>query len=192
LKVEKDALRREMRARLAALGAGEFLQAGHRAAEKLAATDTWQETATVLLFLSMPQEIDTGALLRRALHEGRRVYAPRVEGDSAQGAMWFYRLRSAEGPFAAGAYGIREPVQGAEALQVGPAAGRLLVVTPGLAFDLQGGRLGHGAGFYDRFFARLKAAGQPFSAVGFCLDCQIVPGVPQSAHDLRMDSLISG
>jgi 5-formyltetrahydrofolate cyclo-ligase len=141
----------------------------------------------VLIFLSTGLEINTQPLLDLAFIDRKRVFAPRVE----QSSLAFFRLDSARGPWTEGAFGIREPPPDIPlAAEDFPA----LVVTPGLAFDRHGGRLGRGRGFYDRFFAALDAgtlpglpAGLPFIACGLCLELQIADSIPMESHDRKMD-----
>lgn len=62
-----------------------------------------------------------------------------------------------------------------------------LVLVPGLAFDRQGGRIGSGRGFYDRFLQNL-----PARKIGVCFDAQIVKErLAQDKTDVRMDGLCS-
>lgn len=83
-----------------------------------------------------------------------------------------------------GAFGIREPLPNPTRL-VAPDAFDLVLV-PGLAFDLNGGRLGRGAGFYDRFLATLPKTTR---LIGVALDEQIVEKTPRDAFDLPVDAL---
>ena len=63
-----------------------------------------------------------------------------------------------------------------------------LLIVPGVAFDLQGNRLGYGGGYYDRFFERLRP-GVPLVALAF--ELQIVRQVPVEPWDRRMDWLVT-
>ncbi len=83
-----------------------------------------------------------------------------------------------------GAFGIWEPLPNPTRL-VAPEAFNLVLV-PGLAFDLDGGRLGRGAGFYDRFLATLPKTTR---LIGVALDEQIVEKTPRDAFDLPVDAL---
>lgn len=83
-----------------------------------------------------------------------------------------------------GAFGIWEPLPNPTRL-VAPDAFDLVLV-PGLAFDLDGGRLGRGAGFYDRFLATLPKTTR---LIGVALDEQIVEKTPRDAFDLPVDAL---
>ena len=83
-----------------------------------------------------------------------------------------------------GAFGIWEPIPN-PTRRVAPDAFDLVLV-PGLAFDLDGGRLGRGAGFYDRFLASLPPKTR---LIGVALDEQIVAKTPRDAFDLPVDAL---
>lgn len=85
-----------------------------------------------------------------------------------------------------GAFGIWEPLP-APTLRVFSDSFDVVLV-PGLAFDLDGGRLGRGAGFYDRFLATLPAQTR---LVGVALDEQIVDKTPRDAFDLSVDALVT-
>lgn len=57
-----------------------------------------------------------------------------------------------------------------------------IVLVPGMAFDRQGNRLGRGAGYYDRFLARVAA-----ETVALTTERQILDSVPSESHDVRVD-----
>ncbi|MBR4976550.1 MAG: 5-formyltetrahydrofolate cyclo-ligase [Thermoguttaceae bacterium] len=85
---------------------------------------------------------------------------------------------------ASGPFGIWEPRPNPARLV--PPASFDLVLVPGLAFDLDGGRLGRGAGFYDRFLASLSPKTR---LIGVALDEQIVEKTPRDRFDLPVDAL---
>jgi 5-formyltetrahydrofolate cyclo-ligase len=199
----KEALRRELKARLAALPPESFREAGKRVALRLLKHPLWQEYENILLFLSLKHEIDTQEILEASFAGGKKVFAPRT--GQFPGDLVFHRIfppgtkggaALREGPF-----GIREPFPAPETrLRRGdfPA----LILAPGLAFDPQGGRLGRGGGYYDRFFAALDAGktaaspegsgtALPYTSFGLCMECQLVPQVPAEPWDKRMDAVYS-
>jgi 5-formyltetrahydrofolate cyclo-ligase len=161
----------------------------------MASYQPWRDAETVLLFLSAPGEIETDPLVDLAFRQGKRVFLPKVEGDIAR----FFRVRSADGPWHTGAFGIREPLIEDPARNEefpppnGETDGRAIVlVTPGMAFDRQGNRMGHGKGYYDRFFAMLDGLDLPYVAVALCLEQQIIPRVPTESWDKKMDAICTG
>jgi len=193
-RVQKQELRRRMAALLAELEADRFRQTGRTAAATIEKLPAWKKADRVLLFLSLPREIDTGPLLDAALAAGKKVYVPRVSGSELE----FFRLRATDGSWERGPFGLREPpAVPAEALDVTDARTPTLVIVPGLAFDAAGNRLGRGKGFYDRFLARFlpdqAGAADPVAVtLGLCLPEQLVSRVPTGPRDWRMDALCTG
>jgi 5-formyltetrahydrofolate cyclo-ligase len=59
---------------------------------------------------------------------------------------------------------------------------------PGSVFDLRGGRLGYGGGFYDRF---LQTAAPQALRIGLAYDLQVVAAVPLQRHDQQLDYLVT-
>jgi 5-formyltetrahydrofolate cyclo-ligase len=190
----KQELRRALRKQLAAIPPELFQDEGKRAAAFMASYRPWQDAETVLLFLSAPGEIETAPLLDLAFQQGKRVFLPRVEGEIVR----FFRVQSAAGPWQTGAFGIREPlIENPDLIEEFPprngGSGRpVVLVTPGMAFDRQGNRMGHGKGYYDRYFARMDSLGLSYLRVAFCLEQQIIPQVPVESWDKRMDAICTG
>jgi 5-formyltetrahydrofolate cyclo-ligase len=192
--LSKKDLRRDMKILLAKTPSLSFRNEGLAAGKLLAGQGLWQKARTVLLFLSMDGEIDTGPLLELAFRDGKKVFVPRVEGENLR----FCRIASPAGPWASGAFGIREPPAAGSEAPGSPA----LILVPGLAFDRQGRRLGRGGGYYDRFLAGLGGkgpggtapeAGKPgYFILGLCLACQVVDQVPVDEHDRKMDLICTG
>ncbi|MDR1909750.1 MAG: 5-formyltetrahydrofolate cyclo-ligase [Spirochaetaceae bacterium] len=181
----KAELRGIMKARLAGLDPEAFTGGGAEAAERLCAAELWDRCGQVLLFFTLPSEIDTAPLLDRAFAAGKEVFFPKTRGPE----MDFFRVDCPGGAWPKGAWGIPEPPDTSPERLFRPAASPALIVTPGLAFDRRGNRLGRGRGYYDRFFARLDRAGARYHAAGFCLPPQVVEEVPAEAFDRRLDAL---
>ncbi|GHU75927.1 hypothetical protein FACS189461_2870 [Spirochaetia bacterium] len=185
---EKQTLRREITNRLKDITSGAFHQAGIAAAALLQTTPLWQNYQTLLIFLSMKDEIDTQPLLEAALAAGKKVFAPKLRGPDLQ----FIGVMAPEGPWGRDSFGIRAPANSGPLLEAEhfPA----LIITPGLGFDKKGGRLGRGKGFYDRFFSALQSSPETssFFALGLCMPPQILPEIPLEKNDLLMDAVCDG
>jgi 5-formyltetrahydrofolate cyclo-ligase len=82
-------------------------------------------------------------------------------------------------------WGFDQPVAGAAEVPVGEVA---VVVVPGLAFDRRGQRLGHGAGYYDRFLGRLRPGAW---RVGVTPAALVVDSLPVDPHDRPMTHLVT-
>lgn len=179
----KQALRTRARAQLATIGPSRASEAGERIAAIAAVEPSWRAAATIALFKAIRGEVDTDPLVRLAWAGGKRVLLPRVVGD----ALVFHLWTRGES-LTPGALGVLEPDAGAPVVAVGAAD---LVFVPGLAFDRAGGRLGRGAGYYDRALAGLgaRAGSSPLVGLGFAL--QLVDDVPMTSLDVRLDGLVT-
>lgn len=178
----KSDLRALVRTRKRAHSAAELAAFSAAAVARLAAHPRLLAAQRVLLYYSLPDEIDTHALADRLVAAGKTVVLPHVVGD---GLMC---LRRYTGPsdLRTGAFGIMEP---AGADYDANAEGLDVAVVPGMAFDRSGHRLGRGKGYYDRFLAALARA--PY-IIGLCFPFQLVESVPVAAHDVAVDEVISG
>ncbi|NLH15298.1 MAG: 5-formyltetrahydrofolate cyclo-ligase [Phycisphaerae bacterium] len=178
----KKSLRTELKRRLAEMSAGEIDRQSRIACEFLTQTDDFRNASTVMLFLSMPQEIDTTAVIESAWKAGKRVVVPRIDRkDRQMVAVEIHRLDHSPDPAISG---LRNPTEGIET----PVDQIDLIVAPGLAFDRRGNRLGRGGGYFDRFLAdpRRKAA-----VVGFGFAFQVEDEVPTDPHDRPVDAIVT-
>ena len=127
-------------------------------------------------------EADVRPLLRTAVQQGGVAALPCVEKKA--GPLVF-RQWSENAVMREGNYGIMEP----EAFS--PPVVPDLVLVPMLAFDDAGGRLGYGAGYYDRTLQKLRLEKASLIAAGIAFEAQHVLHVPHGPHDGRMDMIIT-
>jgi len=196
VRAAKAAMRVRCKAVLAAIGPVRRTEGSRLAAGMVESTGAYRQASLILAFLSMPSEIDTAPVIEAALHAGKRVAVPRIEGDD----IAFVELDALWREWPRDRWDIpvppdSAPVLGTAAIASTPAA----VLVPGLAFDDHGGRLGRGKGYYDRFLASVAAAREalgksapPFAAIGFGYAGQIVDSVPMDDHDRPLDGLALG
>ncbi|EGY25136.1 5-formyltetrahydrofolate cyclo-ligase [Desulfovibrio sp. A2] len=200
----RQALRRTMLARRAALPPEEAARLGHAAQEALLASPAWQAARQVLLYVAVRNETATARLLDAAWAHGKQVLLPRCvtsapQADAAAPAA-NYDNEMCLAPCACaadlrpGRYGIAEPAPDrCPAIDMDAAPGSAssfapdLAVIPGVAFDRQGNRLGHGAGYYDRFLAHPAMART--ALVGLAYAFQIVPALPVAPWDRPVHAL---
>lgn len=138
------------------------------------------EAQTIMAYYSLPDEVNTHALIDELVAEGKTVLLPKVTGaDTMELRRYTGRADLQEG-----AYHILEPV-GEPFTDLSAID---LILVPGLAFDAAGHRLGRGRGYYDRF---LHSKNRPYYVkIGVCFDFQKVDEVPVDAHDIAMDKVV--
>ncbi|MGO4272508.1 5-formyltetrahydrofolate cyclo-ligase [Paenibacillus sp. TAF58] len=142
---------------------------------------------TIMSYMPFRSEPDVAPLMEWCWQQGIRVLVPKVVADTK--TMNLHVISSYE-DVESGAYGIREPRN--EVLIEHDLSTLSMILVPGLAFDLDFGRLGYGGGFYDRFMQLFAARGlkRPF-AVAAAFDNQLIPAVPSSWHDFRVDGIVT-
>lgn len=128
---------------------------------------------TIAAFLPMPGEVDLTPLFDRL--PGWRWVLPRIEPD---GSMTF---RDRDVPRELHRWGMEQPADSGDPVPVREID---VILTPGIAFDRSGARLGRGGGFYDRL---LSARRTDAEAVGVTVSGRVVDAVPMEAHDQRVD-----
>ncbi len=144
------------------------------------------QARVVVLYWSLPNEVGTHRLVRELHRQGKTVMLPRVVNSTD---MTLHRFTSEESMHP-GPYNILEPTgpavtpnwlnaQNADMTSV-------ICLVPGVAFDNNGHRLGHGRGYYDRMLRRLPHVRR----IGICFPFQMVDNVPSEPHDIRMDEVV--
>lgn len=179
--MDKAAARRVSLERRAGLSPEARAAASARAADHAAGVIAGRP-GLVSLFLPIRDEIDTWPLIHLLHAAGRRLALPAVPG---RGKPLPFRLWAPGEPLVEGPWGgIPEPPPTAEEVEPD------IVVVPLAAFDLAGGRIGYGAGHYDRSLERLRAA-KPILAIGYAFAAQRLEAVPVEPHDQPLDVVVT-
>ena len=176
----KVQLRESCLARRAALTMAERRQMSAAIAKHMCDMPAFRDSQTVMLYMALPQEVQTAAILAASRRQGKRVTVPVVKPCGLVAAA----LPTGQLQYQPGPFGIPEPV-GAAIISPGDID---CVMVPGIAFDRRGARLGFGKGYYDRFLCRLPATTH---VCGLAFSMQIVQHVPDLPHDVRMQSLVT-
>ena len=175
----KVALRALLRARRTAHVAAIGVQAAKAAAQ--AAADLLlphvPEGAAVSLYLAMHDELDPAPLLTALHARGRQIALPTlIDRTTMRFLTW-----GPGDPIEHGPMGLRQPLPSASELAPD------LIVTPLTGFDRHGGRIGYGAGHYDRAFQRYPGAHR----IGFAWAMQEVEHVPRDPWDVPLHAVVT-
>ncbi len=142
--------------------------------------------ARVALYASLPEELDTSALVALARKRGWKIYLPRIDHRRRGRSMQFVEMGAVH---RTNRLGIREP-HGSRTL----AARRLdIVFLPILGFDKHGVRLGTGGGYYDRAFAfrRWRTSWHAPRLIGLAYSFQQLDSITPAAHDVLLDAVVT-
>lgn len=186
----KRELRKSMLSLRGSLSSQHRKEWSSRIIDHFLAWETYSQSKVIAMYLPFGDEADISPLVEHAHLAGKTVVIPKVYKVVKR--MEFYQF-TGWGNLMAGPYGIREP----DPLRAPLVMSRdlELIITPGVAFDRRGGRLGYGGGYYDRYFARMESESERDGAlpprVGVGFDMQIVERVPTDQFDFLLTHLVT-
>jgi len=186
----KAELRDRMRRVRKAIGDEGRKDRSAKIAAQVLALPEWKQAKTVALFVPMRTEVDVTLLRDAALADGKAIAAPRMielPGDDLDvPPRLALELRSWDANI--------EPVESGKMVKEPPASAPLvppetvdLVIVPALAIDPSGGRVGYGAGLYDRLLPKLTHAHR----VAVAYEFQFVVELPLAPHDQRVHHIVT-
>ncbi|KAF2271468.1 5-formyltetrahydrofolate cyclo-ligase-like protein [Westerdykella ornata] len=217
----KKELRTRMRRILADVPESAIETQTTNAVKTLLGTPEYQAAKRISVYLSMPTgEISTSGIVQDALRQKKRVFIPYTykprspahgqpksimdmvelksiaDYEGMQRDNWGIPTPSEDSlPARANAFGGTGLTEGETNARLGEDSGLDLIVMPGMAFDADFGRLGHGKGFYDYFLQRCRQSSRMPFRVGLSLMEQLLPpgqSVPMDSTDYRLDALVLG
>ncbi|MHC1683651.1 MAG: 5-formyltetrahydrofolate cyclo-ligase [Clostridiaceae bacterium] len=149
--------------------------------KKLIESDFYMNSKVVFIYVSFGKEVDTLRIINKLLEDGKVVCVPKVINKKE--GMRAIRINSLN-QLIVGYFGVLEPTVEDEMIPENID----LCVLPGLAFDNQGGRLGYGGGFYDRFLCKVS---EDTKLIAVAYTFQILDNVPMESYDFRIQGIIT-
>ncbi|WP_133407722.1 5-formyltetrahydrofolate cyclo-ligase [Parashewanella tropica] len=145
-----------------------------------------QQCQSVALYLSFDGELDTMPLIQKLWQSGVKTFLP-VLHPFTQGHLLFLEYQNST-PMKLNKFGIEEPELACN--KVLPVEQLDAIITPLVAFDEQGNRMGMGGGYYDRTLAYLES--KPFlKVIGYAHECQKVDALPIEAWDKPLSAVVT-
>lgn len=178
----KAKIRAEIRAVRNSLSEDEVLIRSQTVITRLADMDEFRVASTVACYLAMPGEVQTERLIRLCRTGSKRVAVPAFREPVGRYELAWLDPETLLTP---GLGKVLEPTTPQWLDEIAPD----LVITPLLAFDPAGNRLGHGRGHYDRLFAETPA--RLAFRVGLAFDFQMRPDLPVRAHDVMLNAVVT-
>lgn len=147
-------------------------------------SDLFLQSKVIMTYLNYPKEVQTDYIFQTAIKQNKTVTVPVCETKSIDLVpSKLIDLSQIE----IGYYNLREPKK--EFFQ--PVDPKLinLIIVPGVAFDLNGNRIGHGKGYYDNFFKKINPSA---IKIGIAFQFQIInDSWNTDSWDVPMDALIT-
>lgn len=137
--------------------------------------DIYKKAKSIFVFISYKSEVDTRGIIEDILADGKKLLVPLVKGSE----MIAVEVKGID-DLEPNKMGILEPKSGQEVTDVD------LTITPGLAFDKAGYRLGYGGGYYDKFFAKVDTV-----RMGIGYSDQYVESLVHEDYDKALEYLLT-
>ena len=181
----RQQIRQQIRLRRRALTPEQQTQFALLAADRMMAYPPVLLAHTVAVFLSFDGELDTRPLIDQLWRAGKRVYLPVLHPFSPGNLLFLHYHPSSD--LVVNRLKIREPKL--DVRDVLPLTQLDVLVTPLVAFDADGQRLGMGGGFYDRTLQNWRQ--HRLQPVGYAHDCQQVDALPTEQWDIPLPAVIT-
>ena len=178
-RAEKQRIRQEVRIISEQLTPEYRREASREITRQVLSLPFWKEAGTIMAYWSLPTEPDTQELMETALQEGKTLLLPHCVDARRMTALPVKDLDGVK----PGKLGIPEP-EDSESSTAVPEPDLILV--PCMAAAPHGVRLGHGAGYYDRFLAE-----HPGKAVCLCFRALLRADLPAEETDIITDLVVS-
>ncbi len=188
---DAEALRHELRQRARAarraLGTHERAVAADNIRDRLRTLPAFSGARRIGAYAAVASELSLGPTFDDAILHGQSVYLPHVEHTAPD--MRFAHWNGQPKRLMANRFGIPEPL--VDVAELVSADTMDVILLPLLAFDGVGGRLGSGAGYYDRALAFRRESPAPPWLIGIGYACQEVPAIPMAEWDVPLDLVVT-
>lgn len=176
----KDKIRKELIETRKKLHKKEVLEKSKQIKKRLFEMKEFKQASKVLFYVSYDNEVYTHEMIKECI-SSKKIAVP--ISDKKNRRLILSELRSFH-DLELGSYGILEPKkEKIKEIQIGKID---IVIVPGVGFDLNGHRVGHGKGYYDNLLKNSKAL-----LIGLAYDWQIVKHIPIEEHDVLMDKIVT-
>ena len=201
--MDKQELRKEIRNRKRQFSQDQLGELSLSAISKLRKHPKVMAAHTLLLYYSLPDEVNTHEWIDELVAEGKRVLLPVVVNDKDM----VIREYTGKHDLAEGSFHIMEPIGKLFPEEKYPEIE--VAIIPGMSFDDTGHRLGRGKGYYDRFLTKLRGTevdksdpevdksdtedknlGTEVYKIGVCFSFQKLQEIPFESHDILMNEVI--
>lgn len=159
--------------------------------EKILDSEEYKKAYYIFAYMALNDEVDLSLLIQKALSENKTVAIPKINRENM--TMNFFHYHNQKSETADGYCKIKEPVDDAKIIDIEKLQNhKVLILVPGRAFTEEGGRLGRGKGFYDKYLAKLLSliSSDNVFLLGVAFSCQIVKELPLDNHDILMNKVV--
>jgi len=147
----------------------------------------FKNSAIIMCYMDIKNEVCMREFIKKSIQSGKRVCIPYIEGNShGRGKIESYEIKDVINDTKKGAYGILEP----DICKCAKVKSDVIdiVIVPGVVFDMNGHRIGYGAGYYDIF---LKSVNRSCMKIAASYELQLVEKIKKAGHDVPVDIIVT-
>ncbi len=178
--MDKNQLRKELKSLRNRLSKEDVAAKSAAVCRSILKLPVYKNAQTIFAYLAFGNEVSIDSVIKAALKDGKKICVPLITGPHEMQAALLQSFDAVQ----LGAYGIRAPQEGAALIAPQQID---LVLVPGLGFDLAGGRMGMGAGFYDRFLPQCTKA----VTTGITYDILLCSKIICDSRDVPVDYVVT-
>jgi len=180
--LSKDQIRREILRIRNSLSENEMVVNSNIISNMVISTKEYKKASSIGLYFPIGSEVNTIEIIKHSLATKRIISLPRIIDSNK---ILFFKI--IENSFedikmTKGKYGILE-----NSMSDFIITKMDLLIVPGIAFDLQGNRIGYGKGYYDRFLSKLKAN----NIMALAFENQIIDKIPKTQNDIPVNVIVT-
>jgi len=187
----KQSIRQRILSEREQLPAGLRTQYSAAIVQRIVQLPKYQAARVVLGHMNFGAEFESELWVKQALADGKQLLLPKV--NRVTNELDIYRVTDLQHDLAPGLWNIREPLPD-RCTRVDEPDEVNFILLPGVAFGLDGARLGYGGGFYDKLLARIEDESGRDSLpalVAGAYSMQLVEGIPQEATDRTVQCVVT-
>jgi 5-formyltetrahydrofolate cyclo-ligase len=177
----KEKVRRELINLRKSLSKNEVLEKSNKIKDRLFKMKEFKEASTILFYISYDNEVFTHDMIKDSITNKKNVVVPVT--DKKNKTLILSKLEIWD-DLCIGTYNILEPKK--EKIKEISIDKIDLIIVPGVGFDKQGHRIGHGKGYYDNLLKNSEAP-----TIGLAFEFQIIKNIPIERHDVPIDKIVT-
>ncbi len=183
-KLDKHSLRKQLLIKRRELSPKFILENSKKIEAYLINLDIYQKTTNIMVYVATQNEVQTQEIIKSAQKDKKNIFIPLT--IRRNNTLLPSLVTDFNTELIAGALGILEPKK--EFYRIYPPDVLDLIIVPGVAFTVQGHRLGRGGGYYDHFLSQLKPK---TLSVALSFEMQILEEIPFDDKDMPVDYIIT-
>ncbi|MEA3305559.1 MAG: Fe-S cluster assembly scaffold protein NifU [Candidatus Omnitrophota bacterium] len=183
LKKKKKKLRKEILEKLHGISKKERRNKEEELKKKLFLFEEFKKADCVMFYVSKHYEVDTHRMIDDAIMMGKKIVVPITLKEEKM--LKLSELKDRKKELIEGHYGVHQPQE--KYIKPVSIKDLDLMIVPGIAYDKNGHRLGHGGGYYDRFLQKVPPS---VYTIGLAFDFQVVGRLPACSTDIPVNEVL--